>query len=97
MPGIDARTSRETLIALLDDPDWVTPPSARRGIVRALDAQALEERVVAELGPEIAAWKSFCGYRERLDRTRSDAKARERRLYARRRKLRARLQSRRFS
>ncbi|MBW2279858.1 MAG: hypothetical protein JRG76_06415 [Deltaproteobacteria bacterium] len=114
----DARARAETdacpeagrLAAVLVDPDWITPPSARRRIAAALtyfgDPESVPEaarsvpgpdlvrHVSADQEPELAAWEAFCGYRDRIDRRGYKAEGRARRLYARRQRLRARLQSR---
>jgi len=98
------------LAMLLVDPDWIAPPSARRRIAaaltyfgdpdsipeaaRAVPGRDLVEHVGSELAPELAAWESFGSYRDRLDQRNSKAEVRARRLYARRRRLRARLQNR---
>ncbi len=118
-PGEIARSARaraeadecpaaERLAALLVDPDWIAPPSARRTIAAALSyfgdpdsvpeaARAVTERDLVEhvssnLAPELAAWESFGNYRDRLDQRGTRAEVRARRLYARRQRLRARLQ-----
>ena len=101
--------SARQLAALLEDPDWIVPPSALRRIAgaltyfgdpdcvpeatRAVPGQALVDWVAGELGAELAAWESFRSYRERLDRRRPGGEARTRKLYARRHRLRAALQS----
>lgn len=103
--------SARRLAALLEDPDWITPPSALRRIAgaltyfgdpdcvpeatRAVPGQALVDWVAGELGAELAAWESFRSYRERLDRRHPGGEARTRKLYARRHRLRSALQGRR--
>ncbi len=100
--------SARQLAALLEDPDWITPPSALRRIAgaltyfgdpdcvpeatRAVPGRVLVDWVAGELSAELAAWESFRSYRERLDRRRPGGEARTRKLYARRRRLRAALQ-----
>ena len=102
--------SARQLAGLLEDPDWITPPSALRRIAgaltyfgdpdcvpeatRAVPARVLVDWVAGELSAELAAWESFRSYRERLDRRRPGGEARTRKLYARRRRLRAALQRR---
>ena len=102
--------SARQLAALLEDPDWITPPSALRRIAgaltyfgepdsvpeatRAVPGRVLVDWVAGELSAELAAWESFRSYRERLDRRRPGGEARTRKLYARRRRLRAALQRR---
>jgi hypothetical protein len=93
----------------LEDPDWRLPPSARRRIAgaltyfgdpdcvpeasRSVEADVLVEQVAADLEAELKTWEAFRSYRERLDRGRSGAETRERKLEARKRRLRARLQA----
>lgn len=105
---VDGDAQAERLGELFADPDWVTPPSARRRIAgalayfgtpeclpeaaRAVPEAALIDFVADGLDAELEAWESFRRYRDGL-RTRREEE-RERKLYARRRKLRAELQSR---
>ena len=109
----ESSETAQRLAALLEDADWVTPPSARRRIAGALTyfgdpdcvpeatrsvaGHALVDWVAGGLDAELAAWESFRSYRERLDRRQGNVEARMRKLYARRRRLRARLQNRRSS
>lgn len=104
--GSDGPETARRLAELLEDPDWVTPPSARRRIAGALSyfgdpdcvpeatrsvpGPVLLDWVAGELEAELEAWDSFRSYRERLGG--GESEARTRKLYARRRRLRAGLQ-----
>ena len=112
-PGRDPSLERVRLLAeLLQDKDWVAPPSVRPRALTALayfaerDAAAegadngatiMADVLAEELQHELDAYRAFRTYRDRLEAGRPTDPARgERRLVARRTRLRARIQARRY-
>ena len=83
--------------ALLEDPDWPLPEGLRRQISAALATAGLPNGLI-ELRHEIQGYRDFCRYRNRLAQRRQGSRgaARGVLLEARRKRIRARIQARRF-
>jgi hypothetical protein len=108
---IEGCANATRLCDLLTDADWTMPPSARRcaraaltyfanpeilpAASRTAPGPVLVDAIAHDLQDEIDAFQSFDHYRERMAGRRMNPGLRVRRLYERRKRLRAALQTRR--